>query len=261
MRLTHQDKTEKGLAEGGRGQQEMVGEGGGREEEEEEEREGERAGAESGGGAGEVVVMEDEALTTLLTARQARRLLEPLVKLRQACCHPQVGEGGLKTARSGATPMTMGEVLRAMIGKARVDAEEAQRALAGSCNGLAAVSLILGDAAEAVRQYRHVLRLDESSGGLVRLDVWQRLHAMYNLAETLERHPDVLGVVGHTLRDSEYKREAEELATSLVVQSSAKMGAEDAEYSKVRVREWSREGGKHPAAVESSDAGKIGLFE
>jgi len=48
-----------------------------------------------------------------LTQREQKRLLLPLLRLRQACCHPQVGAGGIKTLSASAKPMTMGEILEA----------------------------------------------------------------------------------------------------------------------------------------------------
>ena len=45
-----------------------------------------------------------------MTDREARKLLNSLRRLRQACCHPQVGAGGLKGPRQATAPMTMDEV-------------------------------------------------------------------------------------------------------------------------------------------------------
>ncbi len=66
-----------------------------------------------------------------LTRREETSLMHPLLRLRQACCHPQVGGRlFLKAAGGGGpqtkAPMTMGEVLEVMLTKARVEAEDAQ---------------------------------------------------------------------------------------------------------------------------------------
>jgi len=45
----------------------------------------------------------------LITHNEAGKLLNALLKLRQACCHPQVGSSGLRSLQQ--TPMTMEEIL------------------------------------------------------------------------------------------------------------------------------------------------------
>ncbi|CAI5494332.1 unnamed protein product [Closterium sp. Naga37s-1] len=83
------------------------------------------------------------------------RFLASLLLLRHACCHPQIGSGGLRPLGSQGRPMHMGEVLQVRCGagemrgagevlleKARVEAEEAQRLLISALNGLAALHAI-----------------------------------------------------------------------------------------------------------------------
>lgn len=41
---------------------------------------------------------------------EAAKLLSSLLKLRQACCHPQVGSFGLRSLQQA--PMTMDEILK-----------------------------------------------------------------------------------------------------------------------------------------------------
>jgi len=45
----------------------------------------------------------------LITHTEAGKLLNALLKLRQACCHPQVGSSGLRSLQQ--SPMTMEEIL------------------------------------------------------------------------------------------------------------------------------------------------------
>ena len=50
-----------------------------------------------------------------LTDREEQKLLHPLLRLRQACCHPQVGAGGIKAVQHGGhhhhRALSMGEIL------------------------------------------------------------------------------------------------------------------------------------------------------
>lgn len=146
----------------------------------------------------------------------SRALLE---RLRQACCHPQVGSGGRQLRRNAGrvlggvsktkrekklapaaaaqlraqNPMTMGEVLASMVKKARVDCEDAQRILVASCNGLAGVLLLRGqpqDTADAIRTYRAVLEMNEKNKVLFKMDRIQILHVLHNLRVALIRADD-----------------------------------------------------------------------
>jgi E3 ubiquitin-protein ligase SHPRH len=46
-----------------------------------------------------------------LTHKEAAKLLNHLLRLRQACCHPQVGSAGIRSLQR--SPMTMDEILEA----------------------------------------------------------------------------------------------------------------------------------------------------
>ncbi|KAG0727378.1 E3 ubiquitin-protein ligase SHPRH [Chionoecetes opilio] len=130
-------------------------------------------------------------------------LLQPLLKLRQACNHPQVVRGQfLPLARK---TMTMEMLLDNLTNKTKVEAEEAHRALIASTNGLAAIHVIRQEWAEAVEAYREALRSMEDHED-IKTDSLQRLHTLHNLAEVLEaEHPGI----HPTLRDAKLKEEAE----------------------------------------------------
>lgn len=79
----------------------------------------------------------------------------------------------------------MDQILSVLISRACVDAEEAQRQLAGALNGLAALLWLSQQQQQAVAAYREVLALPQASKGGVRLDSFQLLHTLHNLAELL----------------------------------------------------------------------------
>ena len=122
----------------------------------------------------------------------------PLLRLRQACDHPQVGAGGI-TGGAGGGVLTMSEIHARLEEKARNEAEEAQRALAMGLNALAGLALIRSDAHAAAHLYRTVLALEDRPadaagpdaaaqnppGDGLRLDALQRLHALRNLHAAL----------------------------------------------------------------------------
>lgn len=54
-------------------------------------------------------VSSDVPSDLLITHADAGKLLSTLLKLRQACCHPQVGSSGLRSLQQ--SPMTMEEIL------------------------------------------------------------------------------------------------------------------------------------------------------
>ncbi|KAK4288850.1 hypothetical protein Pmani_038148 [Petrolisthes manimaculis] len=130
-------------------------------------------------------------------------LLHPLLKLRQACNHPQIVKGQFMSMNRKT--MTMEMLLENLIKKTKVEAEEAHRLLIASMNGLAAIHIIREEWPPAVEMYRQVLRsIQEHSN--IKTDSLQRLHTLHNLAEVLEAgHCDIQP----TLRDASLKEEAE----------------------------------------------------
>ncbi|KAL6785091.1 hypothetical protein ACKKBG_A02395 [Auxenochlorella protothecoides x Auxenochlorella symbiontica] len=159
----------------------------------------------------------------LLTAREEKRVLLPLLRLRQACCHPQVGTGGMRSLALHRVPMSMHDVLDVMISKQRIEAEDAQRLLLAALNGLAGLQLLAGRPEEAAATYRGVLAAAEANARLgVRADGLQRLHALHNLQDALRAARDG---VPRTLRDDVLTRQAEELRDAYAAESVAGLTA------------------------------------
>lgn len=140
----------------------------------------------------------------LLTKREERKIIAPLVRLRQACVHPQVGAGGIQSLSQVETPMSMEDVLRVLINKARQEAEDAQRVVLADLNGIAGLKILQNMKAEAVSLYRRVLSVSETNKDLVRTDVLQKLHAIHNLSDLLSLKIDG---IGHTINDDKLPKE------------------------------------------------------
>lgn len=119
-----------------------------------------------------------------VTHLEATKLLNSLLKLRQACCHPQVGGSGLRSLQR--SPMTMDEILSVLINKTKVEGEEALRKVVSSLNGLAGIAIIRGELSEAASLYKEALALAEQNSEDFRLDPLLNLHIHYNLAEVLK---------------------------------------------------------------------------
>ncbi|KAJ8314753.1 hypothetical protein KUTeg_006903 [Tegillarca granosa] len=148
------------------------------------------------------------------------QLLYPLLRLRQACCHPQAVRGEFIPIQK--TTMTMEELLESLTKKARVECEEAHRQLVGALNGLAAINIIKEQYPEAVENYRDVLRSVEEHKNKLRTDELQQLHAMYNLQEILNLKPKG---IHPTLRDSELAKQCNELKDKYMSKSAAKVAS------------------------------------
>lgn len=91
------------------------------------------------------------------------KILNPLLRLRQACCHPKAVRGELTKKKyfiilpfyenfsvqfyflSNSSIMTMSELLESMIHRTVRECEEAHRQFVASLNGLAAIALIEED--------------------------------------------------------------------------------------------------------------------
>ncbi|KAK4533336.1 hypothetical protein CCYA_CCYA16G4218 [Cyanidiococcus yangmingshanensis] len=150
-----------------------------------------------------------------------RLVLHHLKVLRQACCHPRLapasaGGGGLEP-----NIMTMDQVLDVLVQRARLECEEAQRSLVAALNGLAAIALLRGQAADAVDLYRSVLQRaqDPKQADFIEIDPLQRYHVMVNLAEVLQtRHLERSGL-GMTLREAQLVDDAADLRRAYLRES------------------------------------------
>uniref|UniRef100_A0A0D9X2Z0 RING-type domain-containing protein n=1 Tax=Leersia perrieri TaxID=77586 RepID=A0A0D9X2Z0_9ORYZ len=118
------------------------------------------------------------------------KLLVPLLKLRQACCHPQVGSSGLCSLQR--SPLSMGEILQVLIGKAKIEGEEELRKTVVALNGLAGLAVIEHKNQEAISLYKEVLALTRENFDDFRVDPLLNLHINHNLAELLRASSDYL---------------------------------------------------------------------
>ncbi|KXZ52879.1 hypothetical protein GPECTOR_8g26 [Gonium pectorale] len=215
-----------------------------------------RRGGGGGGGRKAPPPPLSELLNRQLTAREARKLLGPLLKLRQACCHPQVGSGGIRAlgaagggpagAHAGQHhhhghaggpggrdgPMSMLEILAVLVTRAKVEAEEAQRVLVAALNGLAALLVIQRDVPAAVAAYRTALRTMDDNKPDIGADPLQRLHTLHNLAAMLAA--PAAASVPRTLRDDSLGEEAAAIRSRYLEQRRGKVAADEAEYRELR---------------------------
>ena len=133
-------------------------------------------------------------------------LLQPLLRLRQACCHPQAVRGQFMSLQKST--MTMEELLEQLISKAVIDSEESHRLYIASLNGLAGIDIIEEKWLDAAENYREVLRSVTEHEGKLKTDTLQKLHTVSNLAELLEANHEG---IAPTMRDSELRNEAKKL--------------------------------------------------
>ncbi|XP_019909524.2 E3 ubiquitin-protein ligase SHPRH isoform X2 [Esox lucius] len=153
-----------------------------------------------------------------LDRRTVNTILYPLLRLRQACCHPQAVRGEFLPFQKST--MTMEELLKSLQKKCRVECEEAHRQLVCALNGLAGIHIIRDEFVEAVEMYREVLRSSEEHKGRLKTDSLQRLHATHNLMELLKaKHPGI----PPTLRDDRLKEEAEQLRQHYMTKHNAEV--------------------------------------
>uniref|UniRef100_A0A8C0C2R0 E3 ubiquitin-protein ligase SHPRH n=1 Tax=Buteo japonicus TaxID=224669 RepID=A0A8C0C2R0_9AVES len=153
-----------------------------------------------------------------LDRRTVTSILYPLLRLRQACCHPQAVRGEFLPLQKST--MTMEELLTSLQKKCRTECEEAHRQLVCALNGLAGIHIIKGEYALAAELYREVLRSSEEHKEKLKTDSLQRLHSTHNLMELLSaKHPGI----PPTLRDSRLAEEAEQLRQHYMSKSNAEV--------------------------------------
>ncbi|NXO30800.1 SHPRH ligase, partial [Cisticola juncidis] len=152
-----------------------------------------------------------------LDRRTVTSILYPLLRLRQACCHPQAVRGEFLPLQKST--MTMEELLASLQKKCRTECEEAHRQLVCALNGLAGIHIIKGEYELAAELYREVLRSSEEHKEKLKTDSLQRLHSTHNLMELLAKHPGI----PPTLRDSRLAEEAEQLRQHYMSKSNAEV--------------------------------------
>ncbi|XP_022082034.1 E3 ubiquitin-protein ligase SHPRH-like isoform X2 [Acanthaster planci] len=144
------------------------------------------------------------------------RLMNPLLRLRQACCHPQAVRGEFISMQR--TTLSMAELLASLTLKARLESEEAHRQLVCALNGLAAVCIIKGEILDAIQDYREILRSAEEHKDRLKTDSLQRLHATHNLNQLIQLKPD--GLVP-TLRDGDLEQQVQEIRDAYLAKAEA----------------------------------------
>ncbi|CAM4646215.1 E3 ubiquitin-protein ligase SHPRH isoform X1 [Lepidochelys kempii] len=153
-----------------------------------------------------------------LDRRTVTSILYPLLRLRQACCHPQAVRGEFLPLQKST--MTMEELLTSLQKKCRTECEEAHRQLVCALNGLAGIHIIKDEYALAADLYREVLRSSEEHKEKLKTDSLQRLHSTHNLMELLTaKHPGI----PPTLRDGRLEEEAEQLRQHYMSKSNAEV--------------------------------------
>ncbi|XP_058110678.1 uncharacterized protein LOC131253624 isoform X2 [Magnolia sinica] len=148
----------------------------------------------------------DGSSDPFLGHNEASKLMHSLLKLRQACCHPQVGSSGVRSLQQA--PMTMEEILEVLVGKAKIEGEEALRRVVVALNGLAGIAALEQDVPRAVSLYREALALAEEYSDDFRLDPLLNLHIHHNLSELLaisSEHSQQSPLGGHFFQNPEEK--------------------------------------------------------
>lgn len=142
------------------------------------------------------------------------KVLTPLLKLRQACSHPQAVRGNIITSQQST--MTMPELLESLIKKTTIEAQEALRKHIASLNGLAGLHIIAHEYVSAAENYREVMRITEDYKDRVKVDTLQKIHTLHNLAEIITAYKDV---IPPTLRDDQLTDECKKLEESYLSKS------------------------------------------
>ncbi len=141
-----------------------------------------------------------------LDRNSLNNLLQPLLRLRQSCCHPQAVRGQFMSLQKST--MTMEELMEQMIKKVTLECEEENRKYSSALNGLCGIDMFEEKFEDAAEKYRDALRYVEEYKGKIKTDTLQKLHTVTNLAELLEAgHEDI----APTLRDDSLRDEAKEL--------------------------------------------------
>jgi E3 ubiquitin-protein ligase SHPRH len=141
---------------------------------------------------------------TELDSSMAADAMRPLLLLRQACCHPQVGSSWLRNTSGPNKTLGMHEILAQVIKKARVEAQEGKRKIVYALNGVAGIACLLGAFDQAALLYCDAIEVAEDQttstqtsvaaeySTVVVYDKLQMLHAAHNLQDVTSRSTNVM---------------------------------------------------------------------
>jgi len=159
-----------------------------------------------------------DTMLSTIDKHTVNQLLNPLLRLRQACCHPQAVRGShLSVQRS---TLTMDKLLETLISKAKLECEEAHRQLLFAFNGLAGIHLLKEEWADGVNMYRDAMRSWIEHEAIFRTDALQKLHTLYNLSDILSHHQEQCS---RTLRDDKLIDEVKELKSDYAIRVNAQV--------------------------------------
>ncbi|XP_068707085.1 E3 ubiquitin-protein ligase SHPRH-like isoform X2 [Montipora foliosa] len=147
-----------------------------------------------------------DTMLSTIDRHTVNQLLNPLLRLRQACCHPQAVRGGFLSMQKST--LTMDKLLENLISKAKLECEEAHRQLLFAFNGLAGIHILKQEWSDAVDMYREAMRSWMEHETTFRTDALQKLHTLYNLSDILSEHQEKCS---RTLRDDKLQDEVREL--------------------------------------------------
>lgn len=147
-----------------------------------------------------------DTMLSTIDRHTVNQLLNPLLRLRQACCHPQAVRGGFLSMQKST--LTMDKLLENLICKAKLECEEAHRQLLFAFNGLAGIHILKQEWSDAVDMYREAMRSWMEHEITFRTDALQKLHTLYNLSDILSEHQEKCS---RTLRDDKLQDEVREL--------------------------------------------------
>ncbi|CAB3995131.1 E3 ubiquitin- ligase SHPRH, partial [Paramuricea clavata] len=128
---------------------------------------------------------ESETELNSLDRYSVHRVLWPLLRLRQACCHPQAVRGGYLAVQK--TVITMDQLLESLINKAKNESQDAHRQLLCALNGLAGTYILQENWQNAVDVYREAMASWKEHEELFKTDSLQKLHTLHNLHDVLSK--------------------------------------------------------------------------
>uniref|UniRef100_G1NIU1 E3 ubiquitin-protein ligase SHPRH n=1 Tax=Meleagris gallopavo TaxID=9103 RepID=G1NIU1_MELGA len=143
-----------------------------------------------------------------LDRRTVTSILYPLLRLRQACCHPQAVRGEF-------LPLQKSKLFSWQPGYLKITQ-------CAYVDGFVLIIIIFfnpGEYTLAAELYREVLRSSEEHKEKLKTDSLQRLHSTHNLMELLAKHTGI----PPTLRDSQLSAEAEQLRQHYMSKSNAEV--------------------------------------